>query len=347
MAAIGRVDIGYSQPGSLGLVLDKALQLGPCPSVQTGTHALTCPDSPADIGEVFHHNRAGTVPECFRDNGLADFMVDLFHVPLLLARDFPQQLLCRLRTVGLKATTKRKVPVPVMAQLTSFKNFTAGGSRHIVFAQINAESEVAPGGRPIRKLKNEIEKPLATPKNQLRFFGGTLLKIGFLKRSGLHLNFGPSSKSVKRNYLILDAVSALIKMDTPIRLERNYRNFFSLLGFQGPIGITHSFDAITNHLRAKLRLLSDRVISQVMQSNLIPTTMFDSKRHNGIAGMGKRLLQAEKCLTLLFGGKQFDRYGTLHVGQYTVYQIASQQQKGGKAASSASTRLAVCAARFL
>lgn len=81
----------------------------------------------------------------------------------------------------------------------------------------------------------------------------------------------------------------------------------------------------TGHLRTKRRLLSDRVVSQVMQANLIPTTMFDGKRHNGITGMGKRLLQTEKCLTLLFGGKQFDRYGTLHVEKHTSSQIASQQ----------------------
>ena len=94
LAGVRRVDKLNSDTGRFGLVGDKRLQLRPRPAVQAGTHTLTGLDPFADVGQILHGNSTAFASYCFRDNGLANLMVDVSDVASFAAGDFLQQLTC-------------------------------------------------------------------------------------------------------------------------------------------------------------------------------------------------------------------------------------------------------------
>jgi hypothetical protein len=131
LAGVGGVDVLDRDSGRFGLVLDEALKLPERPAMQSGAHALAGLDPLADVGQIFHPDRAGPGLECYRDDLLAGLVVDVADMPRLAPGDGPQLSPGCAATVGLQATAMGKVAVSVVPQLLAAEHLASALHRRI------------------------------------------------------------------------------------------------------------------------------------------------------------------------------------------------------------------------
>src|SRR5579863_8244541 len=127
LTAIGRIDIDHSETFLKGLIFNLRLQLKIRPPVEPGSNPFTGFNSAADVFQVFEDNYPCLLFNGFLYNLFAHLMVDLLHTASFFTRDFLQQLFCRLRTVGLKASSFGKKLVSFVTDLASIHYNSAAG----------------------------------------------------------------------------------------------------------------------------------------------------------------------------------------------------------------------------
>ena len=182
---VGGIHIHHLQAASLGLVLQKLLQLRPSPAVQAGTHSLARLDALAKVRQFFKGNGSATGAKGFRDNRLADFVVHVTDVASFPARDFPQKLFGALGAVALKTLAKVQVFVACKAELAAAKEFAGAGGGKVVFAQIHAQNLVSFKDGRVGQIQHQIEEPALGLAHKFRLFGYALGQVVLLKDSRL------------------------------------------------------------------------------------------------------------------------------------------------------------------
>src|SRR5699024_9592631 len=174
---------------------------------------LACFYSLSDVGQLFHGNGRSALFQRLGYNRLARFVIDMAHVPSFFTRDLLQQLSCRLTAVGLKTTPKRQMLITNVPKRASSKNLPAGGRSEVVFSQINPENPVTVSGRGIGQIEDEVEIPLLSLANQLRFLGFAHGEVGRLKVTRCHVDHVTALQAVEGNGVTLDRVGARIEVD--------------------------------------------------------------------------------------------------------------------------------------
>ena len=117
-------------------LFNKFTQLVERPAMQSGTDLFTCFNPIANVFEVFHYNHRTLISLSFLKNRFCNTVIDVTNFALFSARDIPQPLLCRLRTVALKAPSMSQKLISFSSQIPSPQQLTCGGSSQHVFSQI-------------------------------------------------------------------------------------------------------------------------------------------------------------------------------------------------------------------
>ena len=319
LASIRGGNITHGQPSTLRLVLYKGLQLPKSPSMQPRPDSLPGLDIGADVGQIFHSDFACARPDCFCNDGLADFVVDCFDMPCFTTGDSAELAFSSPATVGLETTTMGKVFVAVVPQLTAAPDLASTGGREVVLANIKPESSATSYGWNIGNVEDEIEIPDAFAKNQFRFLRCAAGEKVKLMPAGRKWNALAATKSKQRDGVAFDRVGALIKVHgRGIEANRRNRLVFdnSFISFERLVSIGNAVNRLAYHLATQCRkLFAHGVIGQVMQGNAVPAAMFHGKWSDGVAGGGKCISQGRQRSRLLGGCQQLQGYGTLvHIG---------------------------------
>lgn len=321
LAGISRVDIHHSQSGTLRLVGHKVLQLGEGPAMQPCFHPLTCFDSGADIGQVFHADFACPNTDSFCNDGFAGFVVDVPDMSLFTPGDSAQLSLGCTATVGLEATTMGKVFVAVMPQLSATKHLSSAGCSEVVLPNINPKSTTG-NRRDIGQVENKIEIPDAFFDNKSGFFRLSVGEKIELMLSANKWNVLASAQSEQGERVTLDRVCALVEIDGRGMECDNWNRLVLvefLVGFQRSIGVSHTMHRLTHHLATERREpFPHQIVSKMVQRNAIPATLLHCHRNDGIACTRKLNSQSRKRRRLFGSCQQLQRYGSM--GHFVIIQ---------------------------
>ena len=298
------VDVFNSDSNRLRLVGDKGLQLRPRPAVQAGAHTLTGLDPLTDVGQILHGDRTAFVSYCFRDNGLADFVVDVSYMAGFATGDFTEQLMCALRAVALKTPTKGKEFITVMPEFTATKKFSCAHGSNVVFAKIKPGDGADISLFDFGKIEYQVEEELALTANQFSFFGDSFVEEAFLELSQFHRDNDPPLSGEQRDGVALDAVGSLVEVNRSGVSELDHRpgGFLELrvVGRQGFVGLRYNGNGVARHLGTNTRdHISHGVVTEMVKSDPVTARVFNSKRHQHITGTGKLSLQ-ERQSSILF-----------------------------------------------
>ena len=271
LTTIGRVHIHHRNAFPLGLVLDKRLELSKSPTVQTGAHPFSRPNPLSDIYQVLQHNYACLLLNRLLDDLFAEFVIHMSHTTSFSARDFLQQLFCRLRTVGLKCASLCKKLISFMADLASATKLFGTCCKNVVFSQVDTQKILTWLKRRIGKVQNQIEVPSSFFTDQFPLFRNSLREVSPLERAKLQRHFDSLAQSVQGNRLAFNRIGPLIKMDASSLTKTNGRDGFVRKNGFGRVGFANRINRVADHLGAKRRSTTHFFIHKVMQiSRYIP-----------------------------------------------------------------------------
>lgn len=104
--------------------------------MQACAYALAGLDSVTNVPQVFHRDHGGTGLDRRLDEGPARFVIDVLHVPHLVAGDLPALVFGALAAVGLKTAAQGKVTVAVITQALTAEDFAKAVGGEVVFTDI-------------------------------------------------------------------------------------------------------------------------------------------------------------------------------------------------------------------
>jgi len=317
LARVRRINKHNTKPSSFGLVGNEVLQLPKGPSMQPRPDALSGLDVGADVGQVFHADFTAAGADCFGNNGLAGFVVDMFDVPLFFAGDSAELAFSSPATVGLETAAVGKVDVPVMPEFPAPEHLACAGSGEVILANIKAEHP-AGNWRRIGKIEDEIEIPDALEDNQLGFFGRTTGKQVALMLAADERNLDAPVEGEQREHIAFDRVGALVEVDRRWS-KTDGRNRLvlgnALVGLERLVGIGHAVHGLAHHLAAKRRQeFAHRIVSQMVQRHTVPAAMLDGERNYGVAGTGEGVRKSSQRSRLFSSRNKFEGYRAFHIG---------------------------------
>jgi hypothetical protein len=302
----------------VGLVSNKVLKLTERPTMQSRPNPLPGLDVGADVGQVFHADFSDIGIDSFCNDGLANFVVHMFHMQAFTPRDSAQLAFRCAATVGLKSPAVGKVFVAVVPQLPTTEHLASAGCGETIFPNINAHRAATGRRRSIGNVENEVEVPDTLADNQLCFLRGAAGKQVTLMLAANERNLGATLESEKGKHVALDRVGALVKVDGSWA-KSNCRNGLVLgdafVGLKRFVGVCYTVNGLANHLATEgWHQFPHSVVSVVMQDNPVPTAMLDRERNYRIARHSKLNRQSRQRGRLVGGCKQFQRYGAFHIG---------------------------------
>ena len=323
LAGVSGADVHHGQASAFGLVGDKVLKLPECPAVQARPDSFPGRDAGADVGQVFHTDFTRTGEDCFGNDGLAHFVVDVLHTPLFTTGDSPELAFGSPATVGLETATISKVNVAVVPEFPAAPDLAGAGCSEVVFANVDAEYTSTSSRWGIGKIDNEIEVPDALALDQARFLrdaAGEQVALVLAAGKGDALT---SCEREQRDGIAFQRVGALVERRGR-RIEADFWNRLvfgdALIGLERFVGVGHAVNGLAHHLAAKLwKLLAYRIVGQVVERYTVPASVRHRQRNDGVAGASKRLCQSRQRRRLSGGRQQFQGYGALaHTGNFTL-----------------------------
>ena len=328
---VSGVDVNHGQSSTVSLVGNKVLELAEGPPMQPRPDPLPCPDVGADVGQIFHANFTRIGTDGFCNDGLASFVVDVFHMPLLTTGDSAELAFSSPATVGLETTTMGKVDVPVMPEFSAAPDLAGTGGCEVVLTHVKPENTTTGNGSDIGKVEDKVEIPNALADDQLGFFGCATGKQVALVLATDKRNLGAPVEGEQRERITLDRVGTFVEVDR-CGVELNGRNRFVLddafVGLERLVGISNTVNRLANHLTTKRgKLFAHGVVGQVMQSYAVPAAMLNGKRNDGVAGSGIGIGKRSQCRRLFGRRNQLERYRShRHIGNNTTAETEMQLQ---------------------
>lgn len=314
---VRRIDVHHTQPGGLGLVLHKRLELRPGPAMQARTHTLARLDALTDVGQVLHRNCGASVVHRFRDNGFTDFVIHVRNVPGFSAGDFLQKLLCAFGAVALKTSAKIQKFIAVMTEFSASEQFSAARGGKVVLSHVQTENVTLPGLGNIGEIKNKIEKPAVALADKLGFFGKAERQIFPLEISGVERNQNTPGQGEQGKGTVTQAVGAFVKMDRRPEAKLDQRPVLFLefwpVGQKCFIRFGYLMHGIASHLGTKRRRsLSNRVVGGMVQFDSVEYFSLNGNRNNQVAGCRESRLKPVKLASLFQRQFQFQTHRAFH-----------------------------------
>lgn len=318
LAGVGRVRKLNPDTGTLGLIGDKGLQLCPRPAMEARPHSLSGLDPLTNVGQVFHGDGVAFVSCCFRNNGLAYHVVDMFDVSGFAAGDFTEQLPSALRAVALKPFSEGKELVAFVPDFTTTKKLPGADCGDVVFAKIHTSNNAGASHGDFGEIKNQVKVEPAIAGDQFRFPGDACVKKVSLELSKFDRDGYPALGGEQGYGVAFDRVGALVKVNGVGWFEDNggplalFKD--RVVGQQGFVGLSYSCNGIAGHLGAESGdCLPDVVVSQVVKLDAVGASALQGKDHQGVARTGELPLQQRQSFVLLGRSRQFDADGALHL----------------------------------
>jgi hypothetical protein len=311
---VGRVDVDHSNADASSLVLYELLQLSPRPTVQSCTHALGGSDLRADVDKML---RATAAPNSLADNGCAYLVIDVTRIARLSARDFRQQLSCRLRAVALKSRAQCQKTIARIPEFAPSVQTAAAGRRSDVFAQIDAKHSYPTMLFDLRKIEYNVQVPPAALLDELRFAQCPPFEIVPLERTYPPADDLAPVQCKKRDAIFATSIRSRIKMHGRFVAERRWlpRSTVRTMGFHAA---SHGSDRIAGHLCTQLRpALAYAVIGQVMQPYAVRAPMPASDFGQRVTRKRESHHKPLQSLGLPCRGKQSKCNRPLHITQST------------------------------
>lgn len=135
---IARVNEDHFDTRSTSFVHYLLLKLPEGPAVQACANLLPGLDSLADVRKIFKNDQANIAFCRIFNNGLADFVVDLFHMSFLSAGSLSKCLSGASGAIALETSPTAQVFVTVVLHLPGFEDSAGRQCGGVVFANINA-----------------------------------------------------------------------------------------------------------------------------------------------------------------------------------------------------------------
>jgi hypothetical protein len=180
---------------SLRFVSDKLPKLVKRPAMQAGAHPFVGPDPQADIFQIFKDNSCTTIPFSFQDNFFGNTVIHVGSVTSFLARDLPQSLLCRLRTVALKTFSVSQKFVSSRSQKAAAKYFASTRGSQIIFSKIDGKDFAIRKDFNIGKVKDKVKKPELAFPDKLSLLDLSPTQILCVIGTDIQLKTNPSAQS--------------------------------------------------------------------------------------------------------------------------------------------------------
>ena len=317
LAGVGRVYELHPHAGRLRLVGNEGLQLSPGPAMQAGAHASPRLNACPDVRQVLHGDLAAVVSYRFLDNGLADFVVDVLHVAGFAARDFLQQLPCRLRAFALKPPSKGKESVAVVPEFATVKELSGADGGDGVLPKINPGDLAGGFHGDFGEVKYQVEVELPLAAGQLRFLGDARFEEALLILTQFHRDDDMPQSGKQGESIAPDAVGPLIEVDGAGVPERNHWpvcfSELRVVGQQGLVGLRHRSHSVAGHLGTEGgHQLPGGVVTKVMQFDPVGALVLYGEADKRVAGVGELPLQERQSAALFRRGLKFYADGTLH-----------------------------------
>src|SRR3972149_11702873 len=329
LGSVRRVNVYNSYSFRLSFIFNKLLKLIKRPTIQSRANAPFALDSFSYIGQVFKHNNIGFKPNRLFNYFFANNVIRFFNVSSFSAGDSLQAAFSRRRTIGLKFFSSCKKLISFVSKLSTSIDRAVRRCGKIVFANVNSYNFPFFFKSNIGDIQYDIKKPPFSFSNKFSLFNSSLFKICSLKFPKFKSTFHTSFKRKQRKNICFEGKRSLVVMDASGFLKRNYRDVLRFFDFKNFVSRTNFFNRVTNHLRAKRRdFFPNFVITQVMQSNTIPTSVFRCKGSSFIARFCKLYLRFKQSVRLFFNQNKFKCYSSFHIGNIKAIKELKQQKKG-------------------
>ena len=321
------VDIHNFKSLSSSFVFYKCLQLSPGPAMQTCAQALAPSNPFSNVSELLKNNHPSSHFKSLFDNVFTDAVIRLFDSLPLLAGDSFKASLRSLRTVGLKTATTIKKHISSVPKFSSSVNCATRRRSHVIFSQINSKDITFCFKGHILKIKNDFKKTPLLLSDQFPLFDLASDQVFSLMLAYLIGTLYSFVHCEKGEGVFLKRKGACTVSDTRCLFKNNLRNFLVLFYSKSLVTCAYLANGITHHLRTKLRQsFSNFRITQVMQGDLIPTSVFLSKSSYYITPLSKRRLCGTKVFNLVFVKCKIETNNSLH-GKHEEKNFISKQLK--------------------
>lgn len=305
LAGVGRFHKDHAQGRRFRFIGHEVLKLAECPPVQPRPDPSPAFDAGSDVAQVFHSDFSDLCLDCFCNDSLACFVVDVLDMPRLTPGDSPQFTFGCAATVGLKTTAMGKVDVSFVSQFTAAPDLAGAGCSEIVFAHVDPECAAATYRRDIGKVENKIEVPDAPPNGQTGFLGdahGQKLALMLARRER---DLAPASQREQGKRVVLEGIRAPVEVNRRGPKGEGWNRLVlgdALVGLERFVSVCNTVYGLANHLATKCReTLSRLVIHKMMQRHPVPASMFLSDWNDGVARLAECARQRRQRNRLLGG----------------------------------------------
>lgn len=347
LTGVVRIDIGHGNASLQGLVFDKGLKLPKGPGVGDTPLLSSQSDTLPDVRQVFQDQ--GITGLTYRDNFLADSVVQVGHPPSFLARQPFQEPFCSLRALGLKSLSKVGVVVSDVFGLFAGELLPTGGGGQIVDAPVNSNRIGAfrEGNFPVNHNVN-VELPLALTEGER--CGGRLLLLEETPLEVAQVELKPLETSIVGSNG--DGFLPLIKTEGA-SIERETggaKGLGNLLPFLGYLdGFGYPGNGPNDQVGLEAVFIFDLVVAEVLQLDLVGCPMLEGNLHDIVAGSSKPpqgfMKDGSLCIANL--DFTFNSFNKLHGLKFITFNAEDQPWRESEDALPPPAKAGGFRARFL
>jgi hypothetical protein len=349
LRGVPRVNFDHSNPTSLSLVAQEAVELGKAPGMHTAlSFAWLVRDTLANIGQVLKHQ--GTAWGSRLHNAFGKNMVVVSSLP----KQFPTQLLemplSRASAFSLKLTTQMEDAAFLLFPPMLPEKVTSGRDRRVIESQVNADHLGRGSDQRRRQRDDNMEEVASLAHTQVsRTDVAADVLLGMLRNRERQFHATRNGSKTGREDFPLDPVGTLVVTDgsglrlrTTNRLEGG-RLFAAFPGCCNQFGIPCSmlllpgesrFDGFggfhtsrADQLRRQVRiLLAESIVGFFGQVYAIAAFGCKSKKGNGIEARRVLSQRTSQEVSLLCGRIQLYDNGSIHAkGMSYLLRIVNRQ----------------------
>src|SRR5258708_2781688 len=352
LGSMSGVNLDYSDTPCLGFVLDKGVQLGKAPTMQT-------PLTIALLTVFFTSPQLGSIPnvlEVFKDNGtarggmlhdaLGEDVIVVFAPPKLFAAQLLEVSLCRAAAFGLQLSSEAEGTPFLFLPPFLTEELAIAGDCWVIEAQVNTDHFIGGWDGRCGYLNHDMQsKPtlVVTQISTARLVAYVLHKVSRNGKAQFHTPV--HSYKATGKCIPLDPIRTLVIANTGQRTVRatnrlESRNTLALFpGFFNPSriglllfglpgdrtldGFRRLHTGCTDQLRRQLGILStQRIVGTLVLLYAIATCRDKALLGNGIKATGMLLKGCLEDACLFWRWLQLDHYRTFHtesISYITLY----------------------------
>ena len=303
--SISGIDSYDADTGKDSLVLDKGAKLMERPGMMDATLSLANRNPVADALELF---KSDPPPGAFgfRDQSLADRMVDVRCKPGFLALTFLQEPLGGLGAFGLKAFAEFSVPFSQAVDLSAGISFAVGIGGNVDDTKINAKPVFRIASRRFGDIHNHGQIKDAVTIDEIGLPANPFQSCGLVFSEDNGNDLAALERQDGYTVHALPGENALVVDDCSVWAEGR------LLGFIPLVRFGNLADGADSQLCREIELFPDVVINDLLEPDFIGRALPESNFGNGVAGGIEPLHYFQESGSLFGGWLKFNHQCQVH-----------------------------------